>query len=66
MIHIQGVGFFAPDLVTFYGVDGAGVKTQLVQHVSQLNVLLRATRKPDTAGAPRRIGFELAKGLDSD
>ena len=66
VLKIEGLGYFDPDIVTFYGIDGEGARVQLVQHVSQLNVLLRATRKPDTAGAPRRIGFELAKGLDSD
>ena len=66
VLKIEGLGYFDPDIVTFYGIDGEGARVQLVQHVSQLNVLLRATRKPDTAGAPRRIGFELAKGLDQD
>ncbi len=63
-IRIQSVGFFAPDLITFYGADGSGAKTQLVQHVSQLNVMLRAARKPDEAAAPNRIGFNLAASLE--
>jgi len=46
--------------VTFYGSDPAGGKTQLVQHVSQLNVMLRALPKEVEAEAPNRIGFKLA------
>lgn len=61
-IHIQGVGFFAPDLITFYGNDGSGARTQLVQHVSQLNVMLRAA--PKQTETPTRIGFDLARQLE--
>ena len=64
MLHIQGMGFFAPDMITFYGADPSGVKTQLVQHVSQLNVMLRALPKEVQSSAPRRIGFKLAADLD--
>ena len=64
MIHIQGMGFFAPDIITFYGVDPAGAKTQLVQHVSQLNVMLKAARKINEE--PLRIGFQMREKLDED
>ena len=64
VIRIEGMGYFDPDIVTFYGTDASGARTQLVQHVSQLNVLLRAVPKPQEADAPRRIGFQLAQGLD--
>ncbi len=63
-MHVQGMGFFAPDLVTFYGVDESGVKTQMVQHVSQLNVTLKATKKPDTEVEAARIGFLLESELE--
>ena len=56
-LHIQGMGFFAPDIITFYGTGPDGVKTQLVQHVSQLNVMLRSA--PKLADEPTRIGFRL-------
>lgn len=63
-LRIEGLGHFDPDIVTFYGKDQTGTKVQLVQHVSQLNVLLRAMPKEVSAEAPRRIGFQLAAGLD--
>lgn len=59
VLAIEGVGFFDPDLVTFYGRDEDGLKTQLIQHVSQLNVLLRAVPKEQTEDPPRRIGFQM-------
>ncbi|SMP29573.1 DUF6173 family protein [Shimia sagamensis] len=67
VLRIEGMGFFDPDIVTFYGSDSSGIKTQLVQHVSQLNVMLRALPKQKDAGeAPSRIGFRLAEGLKKD
>ncbi|MGH1464389.1 MAG: DUF6173 family protein [Cognatishimia sp.] len=64
VLRIEGMGFFDPDIVTFYGSDMGGAKTQLVQHVSQLNVMLRALPKPTEAKEPARIGFRLAKDLE--
>lgn len=66
VIRIEGIGFFDPDIVTFYGTDEHGSKTQLIQHVTQLSVMLRALPKPVAAEAPRRIGFRLAADLDGN
>ncbi|GMG81807.1 hypothetical protein LNKW23_10200 [Paralimibaculum aggregatum] len=63
-LHIRGVGYFAPDLVTFYGLDQHGAKTQLIQHVSQLNVMLKAV--PKQAETAERIGFQLASRIEAD
>ena len=62
VLRIEGIGFFDPDLITFYGRDEAGQKTQLIQHVSQLSVLLRAAPVADTSVPARRIGFVLQAG----
>jgi hypothetical protein len=66
VIRIEGIGFFDPDIVTFYGSDPAGTRTQLIQHVTQLNVMLRALPKGNTSAEPRRIGFRLAADLDAE
>ena len=63
VMRIEGMGFFDPDMITFYGSDSMGVKTQLVQHVSQLSVMLRALPKPAEEEPPTRIGFRLAADL---
>jgi hypothetical protein len=66
VIKIEGLGFYDPDLVTFYGRDGAGVKTQLIQHVTQMNVMLRAAPKEQDQAEPNRIGFRLAEELNRE
>ena len=57
VLRIEGLGFFEPDLLTFYGRDDDGMKTQLIQHVSQLSVMLRAVPKaaPEIPADPHRI-----------
>ena len=62
VLTIEGVGYFAPDILTFFGRDEDGMKTQLIQHVSQLSVLLRAVPKSRPEEPARRIGFQLAAG----
>ncbi|MEM9145074.1 MAG: DUF6173 family protein [Pseudomonadota bacterium] len=62
-LHIQGLGYFAPDILTFYGRDPSGMQTHLVQHVSQLNVMLKAA--PKQAETPTRIGFVLSQDLEA-
>jgi len=66
VLRIEGMGYFDPDIITFYGSDGPGGKTQLVQHVSQLNVMLRALPKPQADTPAKRIGFRLVSDLDEN
>ena len=55
--HIDNIGYYGPDIITFYGTDLDGQAVQLVQHTSQLNILLKAVKKQ--SDKPRRIGFVL-------
>ena len=64
LLRIEGMGFFDPDILTFYGTDMQGVKTQLVQHVSQLSVSLKAMPKMPERKEPNRIGFRLQRDLE--
>ncbi|MCI2399571.1 DUF6173 family protein [Aliiroseovarius subalbicans] len=64
VLRIEGIGFFDPDIVTFYGTDETEAPMQLIQHVSQLSVMLRALPKEPEASAPTRIGFRLAADLE--
>jgi hypothetical protein len=66
VIKIEGLGYYDPDIVTYYGVNEGGARTQLIQHVSQLNVTLVASPKHIDQPEPTRIGFQLAKALDND
>ena len=65
VIRIEGMGFFEPDILTFYGQDGSGARTQLIQHVARLSVTLRAMPKRVEAKKPNRIGFRLRRDLEN-
>lgn len=65
VLRIEGMGYFDPDIVTFYGTDSNGAKTQLIQHVTQLAVMLRAMPKQVEQDAPHRIGFRLRADLEN-
>ena len=65
VLRIEGMGYFDPDIVTFYGSDPTGARTQLIQHVTQLNVMLRALPKRQGQAEPARIGFRLAADLNN-
>lgn len=54
--HIENMGYWGPDIINFYGVNTDGEKVQLIQHISQLSVLLVAMKK--LGEKPRRIGFQ--------
>jgi hypothetical protein len=62
VLRIEGIGHFDPDIVTFYGRDENGLRMQLVQHVTQLSVVLRAVPRSAPDGPPQRIGFRLSAG----
>lgn len=64
VMRIEGLGYLDPDMVTFYGRGDDGTRTQLVQHVTQLNVMLRAVPRAEPDAPARRIGFRLAKDWD--
>ena len=57
-IHIDNLGDWNPSLICFYGRDNNGREVQLVQHVSQISILLmKVPRIADRK--PVRIGFKL-------
>jgi hypothetical protein len=62
--HIENVGYWGPDLVKFYGKNHEGKPIELMQHITQVSVLLVAV--PKQHPKPRRIGFELVKQLKSE
>lgn len=62
VLRIEGLGYLEPDVITFYGRDAEGMRMQMIQHVTQLSVVLRAVPKVLPAEPPRRIGFQLSSG----
>ena len=60
-LHISNVASWAPDMILFMGQFSDGRKFELIQHYSQVSVLLVAV--PKATDEPRRIGFELLKNM---
>lgn len=65
-LRIEGMGYFDPDIITFHGTAPDGSRIQLIQHVSQLEVLLVAAPKPEAQAEPRRIGFALTRDREGE
>jgi hypothetical protein len=60
-IHIDDVGFWGHDLIVFHGGNSVGAPVQLLQHISQVNVMLVAI--PTTSPIPKRIGYAMVQKL---
>ena len=59
--HIERFSYWGPDMLIFHGIDADGRPIQLMQHYSQLSVLLCVV--PVEKAKPRRIGFILEEQL---
>ena len=59
-LAIEDIGFWGPDLITFFGRNADGNPVELMQHISQVNLLLVAV---PVSGKPKRIGFLLERHL---
>lgn len=55
--HIDGLGYANPSLIVFYGVSEDGDPVELIQHVSQISVLLTKMPRRDPNRPKGRIGF---------
>jgi hypothetical protein len=63
LFHIESLGYYGPDIISFKGVTEKGEKVKLIQNVSQLSVLLIAM--PKRGEQPKRIGFLPQKAADT-
>lgn len=61
---IEDVSYWGPDMIIFYGFNSSNKSVQLLQHLSQLSVLLVAVDKIQKE--PRRIGFRLLQKLETE
>lgn len=56
LMNITDIGYKNPDILYFYGtINNRDAK--LIQHISQLNVLLTSVEREDKSKPARRIGF---------
>lgn len=57
VFHLEGMGFFNPSLITFAGHTQDGEPVELIQHVSQISILLMKLPREDPSQPKRPIGF---------
>jgi hypothetical protein len=58
-LHLANIASWGPDMILFIGQFPDGRRWELLQHYSQVSMLLIAV--PKMTDEPRRIGFELMK-----
>ncbi|MGG1663121.1 DUF6173 family protein [Brevibacillus sp. NRS-1366] len=57
-LRVEGIGYYNPSLIRFFGTAEGGASMELIQHVSQISFLLMAVKKADPSNPPKRIGFK--------
>ncbi len=64
VFHLSDISYWNPELIRFDGEDDTGNKLQLVQHVSQISVLLLAL--PKRGQKAKRIGVRSPSVAEAD
>lgn len=62
-LHISNLASWGPDMIVFMGEYADGRKFELIQHYSQVSILLMAVPKASESDEPRRIGFDLMRNF---
>ena len=55
--HIDDISFWNPSLISFIGKNENNEPVELIQHVSQISILLVAMKRVNTKELKRPIGF---------
>ena len=55
--HIRDIGYWNPSLISFEGENEQGETIKLVQHVSQISILLVAMKRNNATKPKNPIGF---------
>jgi hypothetical protein len=66
VFHLDDIGFWNPSLICFKGVTDDGSPVELIQHASQISVLLMKLCRKDPSKPKRRIGFVPETGEDTN
>jgi len=59
IFHLEDIGYDDPSLITFYGHTEQGDPVELIQHVSQISILLMQMKRADPTQPKKPIGFAL-------
>lgn len=55
--HIEEISYWNPSLISFIGKNSNGEPVELIQHVSQISILLVAMKRENIEQPKRPIGF---------
>lgn len=61
VMHINDIGYWGPDMLIYHGANEHGKPMQLMQHYTQMSILLTAVPKFEQKA--RRIGFHLVEKI---
>ena len=58
VFHLSSMHFWNPSLISFCGVTEDGSPVELIQHVSQISILLMKVPRKDLSQPKKPIGFD--------
>tara|TARA_B100001059_G_C17627608_1_gene472762 strand:- start:60 stop:479 length:420 start_codon:yes stop_codon:yes gene_type:complete len=64
--HIEDIGYWDPSLISFIGKNENGETIKLVQHVSQISILLIGLKRTNLEQPKRPIGFASWEDYDTE
>ena len=64
--HLENLGYWNPSLISFSGVTDSGEPVELIQHVSQISILLMTLPRRDPEKPKQPIGFQSVHQEASD
>jgi Family of unknown function (DUF6173) len=64
--HLQNLRYWNPSLISFSGTTETGAPVELIQHVSQISLLLMKMPRLEPEKPKRPLGFHLTQGGDTD
>lgn len=62
IFHLESMGYYNPSLITFAGKTEAGEPVELIQHVTQISLLLMKLPRKNPSEPKRPIGFQSESG----
>ena len=65
VFHLTSIGYWNPSLLSFTGTTEDGQPVELIQHVSQISVLLMKLPRKDPSKPKLSIGFAVEPQSDS-
>jgi hypothetical protein len=57
VFHLNNIGYWNPSLISFQGITNDGEPVELIQHVSQISILLMKLNRLDPSKPKKKIGF---------